>query len=121
VPKFLILGNYITYILKHIYVCIFVNNYIDLIFVLSIISRCSSGYWTLEMATEFPLAKFYGVDSTKNFPDSVMPKNAEFILANIINDGLPFKAAEFDYVFGRNLIHAFQTPILKSIVIKELL
>ncbi|RIA97180.1 S-adenosyl-L-methionine-dependent methyltransferase [Glomus cerebriforme] len=82
---------------------------------------CGSGFWTLEMATEFPLPKFYGVDSTPTFPESVLPENVEFKVSDILIDGLPFKDAEFDYVFVRNIMFTFQKPNFESIVMKEIL
>ncbi|CAG8454524.1 1790_t:CDS:2 [Funneliformis caledonium] len=81
---------------------------------------CGLGIWTLEMASEFPLAKFYGIDSVSYFPESVSPKNVEFLEANILH-GLPYKDAEFDYVFARELIFAFQPSDFENIVMKEIL
>ncbi|RIA90004.1 S-adenosyl-L-methionine-dependent methyltransferase [Glomus cerebriforme] len=81
---------------------------------------CGSGFWTLEMATEFPLAKFYGVNSEPYFPETVLPKNVEFIVADILNNGLPFEDAEFDYVFARNIMFTFQKPNFESIIMKEI-
>ncbi|CAI2187084.1 5044_t:CDS:2, partial [Funneliformis geosporum] len=57
---------------------------------------CGFGFWKLEMTSEFSLAKFYGIDSKPSFPESVSPKNVEFIEANILQC-LPFKDAELDY------------------------
>lgn len=82
---------------------------------------CGSGYWTLEMATEFPSSKFYGINPIASFPGSVSPKNVEFIVSNVLNNTLPFKDAEFDYVFARNIMFTFRKPNFESVVIKELL
>ncbi|CAI2187238.1 4604_t:CDS:2, partial [Funneliformis geosporum] len=68
---------------------------------------CGFGFWKLEMTSEFSLAKFYGIDSKPSFPESVSPKNVEFIEANILQC-LPFKDAELDYVFAREII-SFQS------------
>ncbi|GBC00854.1 hypothetical protein RclHR1_00040005 [Rhizophagus clarus] len=82
---------------------------------------CGSGYWTLEMATEYPSPKFYGINPVASFPGSVLPRNVEFIVSNVLTDTLPFKDAEFDYVFARNIMFTFHKPNFESIVMKEIL
>jgi ubiquinone/menaquinone biosynthesis C-methylase UbiE len=73
------------------------------------------------MATDFPSSKFYGINPVATFPGYVSPRNVEFIVANVLTDTLPFKDAEFDYVFARNLMFTFQKPNFESIVMKEIL
>lgn len=73
------------------------------------------------MATEFPSSKFYGINPIASFPGSVLPKNVDFIVSNVLTDTLPFKDAEFDYVFARNIMFTFRKPNFESIVMKEIL
>ncbi|KAF0549288.1 S-adenosyl-L-methionine-dependent methyltransferase [Gigaspora margarita] len=61
-----------------------------------------AGSWLLEMATNYPKAKFIGMDISPIQPEFIKPKNAEFIEANVL-DPLPFDNNTFDYIFQRIL------------------
>ncbi|KAG9296741.1 hypothetical protein G9A89_001373 [Geosiphon pyriformis] len=58
---------------------------------------CGPGTWILEMATNYPLTSFTGVDIVPIYPSEIMPKNAHFFQANIL-EGLPIKET---YDFAR--------------------
>ncbi|CAG8690218.1 3952_t:CDS:2 [Cetraspora pellucida] len=61
-----------------------------------------AGSWLLEMATNYPKAKFIGIDISPVQPDFIKPKNTEFIEANVL-EPLPFKDNTFDFIFQRIL------------------
>ncbi|CAG8700309.1 24566_t:CDS:2, partial [Dentiscutata erythropus] len=61
-----------------------------------------AGSWLLEMSTNYPRAKFIGIDISPVQPDFIKPKNAEFITANAL-ETLPFDNNTFDYIFQRIL------------------
>ncbi|CAG8449607.1 3611_t:CDS:2 [Cetraspora pellucida] len=64
--------------------------------------RTGAGSWLLEMSTNYPLARFTGVDISPIQPGYIKPKNAEFIEANVL-ESLPFDNDTFDFVFQRLL------------------
>jgi len=57
----------------------------------------SSGYWLMEMATDFPKTKFYGIDFESNAPDMVYPRNCFFGQGNYL-EGLPYQDDFFDMI-----------------------
>ncbi|RIA87701.1 S-adenosyl-L-methionine-dependent methyltransferase [Glomus cerebriforme] len=67
---------------------------------------CGAGSWLFELATEFSLASFTGVDISPVIPLTIKPKNVNFIQGNIL-DGLPFEDNTFDFVHQRLLVGAF--------------
>lgn len=67
-------------------------------------SGCGPGSWTLELAHEFPLSRFHGVDISNVFvPDSKKPSNVEFTIGNIAKK-LPYPDNTFDYIHQRLLM-----------------
>ncbi|RKP04668.1 S-adenosyl-L-methionine-dependent methyltransferase [Thamnocephalis sphaerospora] len=56
-----------------------------------------TGVWIMEMASDFPECEFSGVDIAPLQPTTVLPKNCEFKLANLL-EGLPYPDSYFDYV-----------------------
>ncbi|CAG8638615.1 1426_t:CDS:2 [Cetraspora pellucida] len=60
------------------------------------------GTWLLEMATNYPKSKFIGIDISPVQPNTIKPKNAEFIEGNVLKH-LPFPDDTFNYVFQRFL------------------
>ncbi|CAG8507846.1 8340_t:CDS:2 [Ambispora leptoticha] len=60
------------------------------------ITLCGSGRWILEMANEYPLSQFFGIDIVNTYP-TVCPKNVKFETRNIL-DGLTFADNSFDLV-----------------------
>ncbi|CAG8698678.1 971_t:CDS:2, partial [Racocetra fulgida] len=60
-----------------------------------------SGSWVIDMAADYPKAKFTGVDISPP-PSNNIPKNAEFLEGNVF-ERLPFEDNTFDYVFQRLL------------------
>ncbi|KAI8149059.1 S-adenosyl-L-methionine-dependent methyltransferase [Fennellomyces sp. T-0311] len=64
---------------------------------------CGSGAWLMDVATEYPEAKCYGVDMCDVFPKEIRPTNVEFQVANVM-EGLPFPDNTFDFVYVRLLL-----------------
>ncbi|CAG8547948.1 6338_t:CDS:2, partial [Racocetra persica] len=50
---------------------------------------CGSGLWVFEMASDYPLSEFTGVDVAPMFPSDVMPLNVTFKQCDIL-EGLPY-------------------------------
>ncbi|CAG8611181.1 1444_t:CDS:2 [Ambispora leptoticha] len=57
---------------------------------------CGPGTWLLEMATEYPMTYFTGVDIVPVYPSQIMPRNVKFIKGNILQV-LPIEET-FDFV-----------------------
>ncbi|GBC06634.1 hypothetical protein RclHR1_00070001 [Rhizophagus clarus] len=57
----------------------------------------SSGFWMMEMATDFPKIQFYGIDLESSAPDLVYPKNCFFGQGDYLK-GLPYQSNFFDMV-----------------------
>lgn len=66
-------------------------------------SGCGPGYWTLDMAKEYPKSIFRGVDVSDFFPQKFKPDNCEFIIGNI-TETLPYEDNTFDYIHQRLLL-----------------
>ncbi|KAG9285048.1 hypothetical protein G9A89_009859 [Geosiphon pyriformis] len=65
---------------------------------------CGIGMWTLDMAIEYPLSTFIGIDVAPIFPkDGMKPPNAGYIETNLVN-GIAFPDATFDFVHQRYLL-----------------
>jgi SAM-dependent methyltransferase len=79
----------------------------------------SSGYWMMEMATDFPKTKFYGIDLESNAPDLVYPKNCIFGQGDYLK-GLPYQDNFFDMV-RLDMIHlrSLATPEQVSSLLSE--
>ncbi|RIA90326.1 S-adenosyl-L-methionine-dependent methyltransferase [Glomus cerebriforme] len=58
---------------------------------------CGPGAWLLEMSTQHPSTKFYGIDIAAVFPSEIKPTNLNFYQCDI-NGGLPFEDNYFDFV-----------------------
>ncbi|CAG8589879.1 9232_t:CDS:2 [Ambispora leptoticha] len=78
---------------------------------------CGPGMWVCEMATNYRLSLFHGIDYHNIFPTQ-KPVNAQFIKANLL-EGLPFKDASFDYVHLRSMVFCFTPDQWEHIVINE--
>ncbi|RIA96199.1 hypothetical protein C1645_755389 [Glomus cerebriforme] len=57
----------------------------------------SSGYWMMEMATDWPKCQFYGIDIEPSTPDQVYPSNCFFEKGDYLN-GLPYPNDTFSMV-----------------------
>ncbi|KAL1923624.1 uncharacterized protein VTP21DRAFT_8604 [Calcarisporiella thermophila] len=79
---------------------------------------CSSGAWTMDMASEYPNSEFVGVDMLPIFPNSIKPPNCTFVQNNIL-DGLDFEDNTFDFIFQRATILAYPSDKTQD-VYKEL-
>ncbi|KAG2229791.1 hypothetical protein INT48_005318 [Thamnidium elegans] len=64
---------------------------------------CGPGYWTLDMAKDYPNSKFRGVDVSDFFPKKYKPDNCEFVIGNI-TETLPYEDDTFDYIHQRMLL-----------------
>ncbi|CAG8642813.1 16354_t:CDS:2 [Funneliformis mosseae] len=79
-----------------------------------------SGIWILEMASEYPLTTFKGIDVNQLFPTDCSPKNSEFIQCDVL-EGLPFEDETFDFVHVRFLIPAFTQDQWENVLLRETL
>ncbi|ORX46727.1 S-adenosyl-L-methionine-dependent methyltransferase, partial [Hesseltinella vesiculosa] len=80
-----------------------------------------AGTWLMEMATDFPLSDFYGIDIGDMFPKSIKPSNTHFLHHDVFSGGtLPFENDQFDYVFMRQMLLSMSdkqlNPLLSDIV-----
>ncbi|CAG8604990.1 8666_t:CDS:2 [Ambispora gerdemannii] len=78
---------------------------------------CGPGMWVCEMATDYRASIFHGIDYHNIFPTQ-KPVNAQFIKANLL-ERLPFKDANFDFVYIRSLVFAFKPDQYENVVLKE--
>lgn len=69
---------------------------------------CGPGAWLLEMSTQHPLTRFFGVDIAAVFPSEIKPTNLNFHQCDI-NRGLPFKDNYFDFVRMSLMATSFKT------------
>ncbi|CAI2166318.1 17776_t:CDS:2 [Funneliformis geosporum] len=84
---------------------------------------CGSGSFVLDVASQFPNSKFYGIDMAQMFPtpdDPQIPPNAFFSQVDIVK-GLPFDDNTFDFVHLRFLVQYLTEEQWSENVIKELL
>ncbi|KAI8330482.1 S-adenosyl-L-methionine-dependent methyltransferase [Chlamydoabsidia padenii] len=66
---------------------------------------CGAGFWSMDMATKYPLSYFIGIDVDKNvFPNITMQKNLVFQRVDIMTAPLPYENDTFDYVFIRSML-----------------
>src|SRR5436305_1235629 len=56
--------------------------------------------WSMEMASEFQLSNFTGIECHEGFPNNVFPSNAKFEVVDPPMP-LPFEDNKFDYVHQR--------------------
>ncbi|KAI8093619.1 S-adenosyl-L-methionine-dependent methyltransferase [Halteromyces radiatus] len=66
---------------------------------------CGAGFWSMDMATKYPLSYFIGIDVDKNvFPNITMQKNLIFQRVDIMTTPLPYDNNTFDYIFIRSML-----------------
>ncbi|KAG1455829.1 hypothetical protein G6F46_001400 [Rhizopus delemar] len=80
---------------------------------------CGPGTWTLEMATEYPNADFYGIDECPIFPTTIKPPNAHFQTHNILKGPLPFENEQFDFIYMRSMM-LYLSPVELSNLLSEI-
>jgi len=76
---------------------------------------CGTGRWARERAEEFPHAQVMGVDIEAHLPAIPLPKNFQFVQANILT-GLPFPDSSFDFVHQRLLVGAIPAQQWQTVV-----
>ncbi|KAI9312592.1 S-adenosyl-L-methionine-dependent methyltransferase [Dichotomocladium elegans] len=64
---------------------------------------CGAGTWTLEMASDFPQSTFIGTDLSPRFPEAVKPRNSQFRIHNLLDEGST-PENYFNYIHQRLLI-----------------
>ncbi|CAG8628946.1 11602_t:CDS:2 [Ambispora leptoticha] len=74
----------------------------------------------LELATDYPVSSFVGIDITPMYPTVVKPKNVKFQIENIL-DELSSPNDTYDFVHIRFLSTAFTTDQWVNTVIPELI
>jgi SAM-dependent methyltransferase len=67
-----------------------------------------SGVWVLEMCHDYPDTMFTGMDIAAAHPTAILPKNARFIQANLLQR-LPFSDQSFDYIHIRQMSASIPT------------
>ncbi|KAI9256874.1 hypothetical protein BY458DRAFT_519108 [Sporodiniella umbellata] len=65
---------------------------------------CGAGAWTLDMASEYPNADFYGLDQCPLFVNQPRMKNIRFKEHDVLKGPLPYKDASFDFVYMRSMM-----------------
>ncbi|KAI8993612.1 S-adenosyl-L-methionine-dependent methyltransferase [Pilobolus umbonatus] len=68
---------------------------------------CGPGTWIMDVATEYPLSQFTGVDMCDIFPTNVRPSNVNFEVGNLL-DGLDYPDNTFDFINARLFIIALK-------------
>ncbi|OZJ03766.1 hypothetical protein BZG36_03077 [Bifiguratus adelaidae] len=76
---------------------------------------CGPETWVLEMATEFPESHFTGIDISAIFPETIRPRNCDFLEANSLK-GLPFPDNHFDFVYQRYLLGGYTAENWKFVL-----
>lgn len=77
---------------------------------------CGSGFWTLEMARDFPNSTFVGTDVASHlFPQEDVPQNCSFVRADT-RKGLPFEDGEFDFTFQRMVNHVYPPEVWEKVI-----
>ncbi|CAM0136158.1 hypothetical protein VKS41_005449 [Umbelopsis sp. WA50703] len=83
---------------------------------------CGPGHWSLEMASEFPDARFYGVDISAIYPTDIKPANTFFIQDNILTTEI-LDQESFDYIFVRHVygcFSVFEWDLLMKVIMRLL-
>ncbi|CAG8503771.1 1548_t:CDS:2 [Paraglomus brasilianum] len=80
---------------------------------------CGAGAWIMNMALDYPVSIFVGIDIAPLFPEN-HPPNAAFLKCNIM-DGLPFPDNTFDFVRQAFVIVCMNWQAWKEKVVKELI
>lgn len=68
-------------------------------------SGCGPATWVFEMGETYPCSRFYGVDASCVFPETIKPANVEFVISNITKE-IPYDKNFFDFVHQRLLVLA---------------
>ncbi|CAG8519265.1 15997_t:CDS:2 [Acaulospora colombiana] len=79
---------------------------------------CGSGTWLLQLARDYPMNHYTGIDMSPVFPTNTDLQNVEFVQADVLQ-GIPFDADSFDFVHIRFLNTAFTEQQWEEKVIPE--
>ncbi|KAI7868757.1 S-adenosyl-L-methionine-dependent methyltransferase [Spinellus fusiger] len=74
---------------------------------------CGPGWWTLDMARDYPNSQFVAIDMADVFVTENLPPNVTFHVSNAGN-GLMFEDNSFDFVFQRYLVMGFSVQQYKK-------
>ncbi|KAI7904618.1 S-adenosyl-L-methionine-dependent methyltransferase [Cokeromyces recurvatus] len=78
---------------------------------------CGSGFWTSDMASQYPLSYFTGIDIDKNIlPISSLSKNIVYHRIDLIELPLPYEDATFDYIFIRSMMDTLPDSMWDNIL-----
>ena len=78
-------------------------------------NSCGGGSWLFDMATEFSLPSFTGIDISPVIPQGIKPKNVEFLQRDVLN-GLPFQDNSIDYVHQELLVAGVPSDRWQSLI-----
>ncbi|CAG8573953.1 2822_t:CDS:2 [Ambispora gerdemannii] len=81
---------------------------------------CGPGTWVLDMANDYTLSQFTGVDISATFPNSVKPMNVNFEQCDVVNEKLPFETDTFDLIHVRFMGSCFTEVEWSERVIPDL-
>jgi len=75
--------------------------------------------WLMEMATNYPLSRFTGVDIVPLYLTNCTPDNLTFVQADVLD--LPFEDESFDYIYVNDLLAYFPGKCCKERIFPNLL
>ncbi|CAG8628660.1 23777_t:CDS:2 [Dentiscutata erythropus] len=82
-------------------------------------SRCGFGAWIYDMAKNYSLSHFTGIDIISSKKDVIL-SNVNFVQADIL-EGLQYSDCSFDYIHIRSLFHYVTTKDARNILFPDLL
>ncbi|KAI8640364.1 S-adenosyl-L-methionine-dependent methyltransferase [Parasitella parasitica] len=81
---------------------------------------CGAGFWSSDMASQYPISYFTGIDIDKNvLPSSSLSKNVFYQRIDLVELPLPYEDATFDFIFIRSMMDTLPDSMWDD-VLKEL-
>ncbi|KAI9468969.1 MAG: S-adenosyl-L-methionine-dependent methyltransferase [Benjaminiella poitrasii] len=78
---------------------------------------CGAGFWTSDMASQYPISYFTGIDIDKNsLPTSSLSKNVFYQRIDLIELPLPYEDATFDYIYIRSMMETLPDSMWDDIL-----
>ncbi|KAF0445555.1 S-adenosyl-L-methionine-dependent methyltransferase [Gigaspora margarita] len=71
------------------------------------------GFWLADMAREFPMSTFMGLDITTIFNPDHLPENSALLEHNY-HEGIPFPDNTFDYIFQHSISAKFRENLFND-------